>query len=307
MTRLTLLDGGMGRELKRIGAPFSQPLWSAQALIESPDHVRQAHQGFIDSGAEIITVNSYACVPFHLGDSLYRSDGPRLAREAAVIAQAVACQANRAVNPEAGSQPVQVAGSIPPAFGSYRPDLFKAEEARVIATELYQAQDPHVDLWLAETMASLEEFEVIQSVLKDAAKICYYSFTLDDSAAEARLRSGQPVAHAAAAVCKAGGAGIFFNCSVPEVMEQAINEARTVIAQQGNRVTIGVFANSFTPIGASHEANSGLQSVRELTPADYLAFAQRWHEAGAAVIGGCCGITPDHIRALSHWQRTLAH
>ncbi|WP_442852291.1 homocysteine S-methyltransferase family protein [Pseudoalteromonas sp. SM9913] len=49
-----------------MGAPFSQPLWSAQALIEAPQCVTQAHQGFIDAGAEIITVNSYACVPFHL-------------------------------------------------------------------------------------------------------------------------------------------------------------------------------------------------------------------------------------------------
>ncbi|CAH9053428.1 hypothetical protein PSEHALCIP103_00821 [Pseudoalteromonas haloplanktis] len=66
MSRLTILDGGMGRELKRIGAPFSQPLWSAQALIEAPQCVTQAHQAFINAGAEIITVNSYACAPFHL-------------------------------------------------------------------------------------------------------------------------------------------------------------------------------------------------------------------------------------------------
>jgi len=62
MKNLTILDGGMGRELKRIGAPFSQPLWSAQALIEAPHYVTQAHQGFIDAGAEIIIANSYACV-----------------------------------------------------------------------------------------------------------------------------------------------------------------------------------------------------------------------------------------------------
>tara|TARA_R110002072_G_scaffold47369_2_gene130516 strand:+ start:1379 stop:1576 length:198 start_codon:yes stop_codon:yes gene_type:complete len=64
MNKLTVLDGVMGRELKRMGAPFTQPRWSAQALIEAPHFVTQAHQGFIDAGAEIITVNSYACVPF---------------------------------------------------------------------------------------------------------------------------------------------------------------------------------------------------------------------------------------------------
>ena len=44
MNKLTILDGVMGRELKRMGAPFTQPRWSAQALIEAPQCVTQAHQ-----------------------------------------------------------------------------------------------------------------------------------------------------------------------------------------------------------------------------------------------------------------------
>ena len=90
MSKLTILDGGMGRELKRMGAPFSQPLWSAQALIEAPQCVTQAHQAFINAGAEIITVNSYACVPFHLGETLYQTQGAALAQQAAVIAKEAA-------------------------------------------------------------------------------------------------------------------------------------------------------------------------------------------------------------------------
>lgn len=44
---VTILDGGMGRELARIGAPFKQPEWSALAMIESPDSVLQVHRHFI--------------------------------------------------------------------------------------------------------------------------------------------------------------------------------------------------------------------------------------------------------------------
>ena len=47
-----ILDGGMGRELNRIGAPFRQPEWSALALIEAPEFVRRAHDAFIASGAQ---------------------------------------------------------------------------------------------------------------------------------------------------------------------------------------------------------------------------------------------------------------
>lgn len=151
MTKVTILDGGMGRELKRIGAPFSQPLWSAQALIESPKHVAQAHLGFIEAGAEIITVNSYACVPFHLGEELYAEQGAELAEKAAKIARDTVTESQKEV---------LVAGSIPPAFGSYRPDLFEEKKAFEISDTLFKAQEPHVDIWLAETVASIAEAEL---------------------------------------------------------------------------------------------------------------------------------------------------
>lgn len=296
MKKLTILDGGMGRELKRIGAPFSQPLWSAQALIESPGHVRQAHQRFIDSGADIIIANSYACVPFHLGEAQYASDGPRLAGEAAEIAKSAAVDSKKAV---------QVAGCLPPAFGSYRPDLFKPAEAVDIFTALFQAQDPHVDLWIAETISSVEELKTIQKVLSQTQKPCYYAFTLDDAEGEARLRSGEQVKLVAEHVCQAGGEGIFFNCSVPEVMEQAIIDTKAVIKAHGLDLEIGAYANNFTPIKSDHEANDTLQAMRELSPEDYLVFAKRWREAGATIIGGCCGIGPEHINVLAKWRDSL--
>ncbi|EAS45815.1 homocysteine S-methyltransferase family protein [Photobacterium profundum] len=294
MKRLTILDGGMGRELQDIGAPFSQPLWSAQALIESPEYVRKAHQNFIDAGSEIIIVNSYACVPFHLGEERYKTDGAKLARQAAIIAESVALNNNS----------VRVAGAIPPPFGSYRPDLFYADEAKKIITTLIKAQEPHVDLWIAETISSLQELEVIHSVLKNSTKDSYYSFSLNDSGRnEAKLRSGQPVKMATAIVCLAGAKGIFFNCSVPEVMEQAIKDAKEVIEQYGTDVEIGVYANNFMPIKTDHEANDTLQSMRKLSPEDYLVYAKRWYELGASTIGGCCGISPSHIKALAEWKK----
>jgi S-methylmethionine-dependent homocysteine/selenocysteine methylase len=57
---VTILDGGMGRQLSRMGAPFRLPEWSALALIEAPQFVSDAHDAFIASGAQIITTNSYA-------------------------------------------------------------------------------------------------------------------------------------------------------------------------------------------------------------------------------------------------------
>ena len=299
---LTILDGGIGRELKRIGAPFSQPLWSAQALLEAPHYVTQAHQNFIDAGAEIITVNSYACVPFHLGETRYQQQGAALARQAAIIAKDVASKA---------TQTVQVAGSLPPPLGSYRPDLFEKHQALDILTTLYKAQDEHVDLWIAETIASIEEASAIAHVLKDSTKPCYYAFTLSDElGATARLRSGESVTHAIEAILKEatlveGIDGIFFNCSIPEVMEKAIRDTKNVLEKHSKTLNIGAYANSFKPISQGHEANLTTQSSRDLTPKEYLVFAKQWYNAGANIIGGCCGIEPAHIMVLEEWKKSL--
>src|SRR5664280_349350 len=125
---ITLLDGGMGRELLRIGAPFQQPEWSALALLEGPEFVRQVHDSYVASGAEVITTNSYAVVPYHIGEERFAERGEELA--------ALAGRLGRESVDAATSGRVRLAGSLPPVFGSYRPDLFRAEDAARILDPL---------------------------------------------------------------------------------------------------------------------------------------------------------------------------
>ena len=58
-----LLDGGVGRELKRRGVEVPPTIWTAKALLSAPDAVRDVHAAFIESGADVITANNYAVVP----------------------------------------------------------------------------------------------------------------------------------------------------------------------------------------------------------------------------------------------------
>ena len=62
-------DGGLGRQLKAISS--RQPEWSVAALIEGPHFVRAAHDAFIAAGADVISTNSYAVVPYHVGEETY--------------------------------------------------------------------------------------------------------------------------------------------------------------------------------------------------------------------------------------------
>lgn len=291
---MQILDGGMGRELQRMGAPFRQPEWSALALIEAPDYVLKAHQAFVTAGADIITTNSYALVPFHIGEERFSRDGRRLAALAGSLARQAASGAERSV---------MVAGSLPPLFGSYRPDLFDADRAPALLDVLVDALAPHADLWLAETQSSIAEARAVRDALGNDERPLWLSFTLEDEAADAawrpRLRSGEPVADAARRAADLGAAAMLFNCSQPEVMEPAISAARTNAG-----LPVGVYANAFSPQSHDAAANEGLSDLRaDLTPQAYLDWARRWKDAGATIIGGCCGIGPEHIRVLSQTLR----
>ncbi len=294
---LVLLDGGMGRELQRRGAPFRQPEWSALALSEAPEQVEAVHRAYIEAGAQVITSNSYAVVPFHIGEARFAAEGEALAARAGQLArQAVV----------ASGQPVRVAGSLPPLFGSYRPDLFEPTRVDEVLQPLIRGLAPHVDLWLAETQSSLAEVRAIAAGLPDDGKPLWLSFTLKDEDVDEvpRLRSGEPVAEAAQLAVELGAGALLFNCSQPEVMAAALDTARATFATAGVEIPFGAYANAFPPQPEEATANDGLDPLRpDLDPPGYLSFAQDWQARGASLIGGCCGIGPEHIAVLDQRLR----
>ncbi len=175
----------MGRLLKDMGAPFKRPEWSALALMEAPDYVTKAHEQYIDAGAEIIITNNYAVVPFHIGQERFDKIGHNLIESAAQLARNCANQAQNKV---------EVAGSIPPAFGSYRSDLYINEKAEDIYKPHIDAQNDYVDFWIAETISSIQEAEKIGELLNDNPKPLWLSFTLKDRQGndeKPQLRSGE--------------------------------------------------------------------------------------------------------------------
>jgi S-methylmethionine-dependent homocysteine/selenocysteine methylase len=296
--RPTLLDGGTGRELLRLGAPFRQPEWSALALIEAPEYVSRVHQRYIDAGADIITTNSYAVVPFHIGAARFHENGFALAALSGKLARVAA---------DAALRVVQVAGSLPPVCGSYRPDLFDASIARPVLQELVRALNPFVDLWLAETVSSQAEMCLVSEVLTGSRHPWWVSYTLNDDPAHAsvpRLRSGEAVEAAVVHAARLGARAVLFNCSQPEVIGAAVVVARRALdefAAAGGvaRVQVGAYANAFPPQQQTASANSELNALRsDLGPAQYLAWVNRWLADGAEIVGGCCGVGPEHIALM---------
>jgi S-methylmethionine-dependent homocysteine/selenocysteine methylase len=295
--RTTLLDGGTGRELLRLGAPFRQPEWSALALIEAPEYITRVHRRYIDAGADVITTNSYAVVPFHIGAQRFEREGAALAALSGRLARAAA---------DAAPRHVRVAGSLPPVCGSYRPDLFDAAVARPILQRLVDALEPDVDVWLSETLSSEAEMALAREVLANSKRPWWVSYTLlDDATHSPRLRSGEPAGPAVLRAARLGATAVLFNCCQPEVIGPALAAAKTALQTAepggtGQAVLLGAYANAFGPQTAAASANSELSKLRaDLGPDAYLPWARQWLAHGADIVGGCCGVGPEHIALIS--------
>ena len=291
---MIILDGGLGRQLKAMGAPFRQPEWSALALMEGPEFVRAAHDAFIESGATIITTNSYAVVPFHIGEDLFRDQAGALLDLAGQLARDAA---------DAAPHSVQVAAGVPPMFGSYQPDKFDAGRAVEMIGLFRQQLDPYADFFMAETHSSIAEALCFLEVFADCDKPVWLSLTLEDAAPLAgtpKLRSGEPLIDLLTAIDGAAPSAVLFNCSQPEVMDDAVRAVVAHFAGKAMPPLVGVLANAFPLIEKTYSgANASLHDLRtDITPAAYADYAVKWAASGAGIIGGCCGIAPDHLREV---------
>jgi S-methylmethionine-dependent homocysteine/selenocysteine methylase len=249
--------------------------------------VRDLHAEFIRAGARVITINSYAATPERLTREGARELFEPLQQRAIDLAEA-------ARDSSGVADEVRIAGCLSPLFGSYAPALtISFDETLAIYREIVAQQADRVDIMLCETMASAEEARAAALAAAESGKPVWLSWTLADDGPP-RLRSGETLAAAAQAVRDIPLAARLVNCSRPEAVDAAIPE---LIALGG---TVGAYANAFPAVEAlEHGGTVDVLGVRDdLGPARYAEFALRWVDAGAAIVGGCCEVGPEHIAAL---------
>lgn len=284
MTKIVLLDGGMGQELvARSSAPPSS-LWSAKVMMDEPHIVEAVHRDYIEAGAKVLTLNSYSATPERLkrdaSEELFRP----LQAKAVEIAQAAR-----------GDSEVMIGGCLPPLFGSYHPeaapefDVCLETYRRVVAE-----QKDAIDVFICETLSSIKEIRAAVQAAHESGKPVWCGMSVMDEDGTV-LRSGESVADAATAAREAGASAVMINCSWPE----AVTQAMPVLAESG--LPYGGFANGFTKadnleLGGTVDS---LKARTDLGPDRYADHALGWIESGATIVGGCCEVGPAHIAALN--------
>lgn len=283
---ITILDGAMGTELRARGAAvpdYRNSAWSALALVHDPATVRQIHGDYIAAGADVITANNYAVVPKLLARAGLADRLEELVR----LASRLALEARAA----SGRSDVRVAGSLPPLDTTYEPDLVAPEQelyetylriARVLAAD--------VDFVIAETLTTVREAVAAARAAADCGLPVWVSWTLRLDAP--LIRSGESLAQGIAALQSLPVAGYMVNCVPTALVPPALRLMRLATDRP-----LGAYANSCEK--APDQAAIDRHAVSTLSPQEYVAASERWVEAGATWIGGCCDTSPAYVEALA--------
>ena len=269
----------MGTELQRRDANTALPLWSARVLVQDPEIVWTVHGDEVSGGADILTANTFRT---HARTLAKEGLGERSA-ELSALAIRLAHQAAAVRGRE-----VFVAGSLSPLEDCYRPDL-TPEQASVEREHAAQARflaDAGVDLILAETHNTIREAVAALESAKETGLPVVISLVTDG---EGRLLSGETIESAASALCPLAPDALGINC-VPAA-RLAADLSRLAAAAPGR--PLAAYGNLGLP-----SDDTGWSFTEELDPEAYAALARDWVALGARIVGGCCGTTPAHTRAM---------
>jgi S-methylmethionine-dependent homocysteine/selenocysteine methylase len=285
----------MGQELIRRSPSPAHHHWSLQVMLEQPELVAEVHRDFCEAGASVACLNTYAITHTRLarGTGLppigsLLNDARDLARQGAEAS---------------GRSDTALVTSLPPLVASYRPDTqLPLEQAIQEYRELIDLQAESVDGFIAETIPSIAEATAVLTAADQAGVRIMLGLTVADDDGQL-LRSGEPLSDALKAINGFKPLAVVINCSKPEAVSQAIPILRE------SRFAFGAYANGFTAIDALEPGGvvDVLEARHDLDPEQYAKFAAEWLEAGASVIGGCCEVGPDHIKALSTLLQSRGH
>ena len=283
---IILIDGGMGTELERRGVEMDNQAWAGTAMRSRPDVIKQIHLDFIDAGADIIIANTYAAAPHVL-------EHAGLSAEAGKI-NLMGCRlAFDAVDEAAAPRDIYIAGSM----SSFRAglDVDKLpDEATARASYHEQAMtlaDAGVDLLIAEMMLDPVITEYCVSAAAETGLPLWIGFS---------ARTGED------------GRILGFHKYADDPLEETI-----AVALAHEPVACGIMHSDVgVTIPALEELkkhwsgplfaypHSGVFKMPHwqfdtVMPAEaYAKEATRYIDMGVRAIGGCCGMGPEHIRAL---------
>lgn len=274
-----VIDGATGTEADRRGVPQLDNAWNGGGALSHPDVVRRIHEDYIAQGAEIVISNTFATHRHALRDAGvddrfedYNRRGVELAREARE-------RSGRADVLAAGGMSYWSWTGRHPPLDELSSDA--AEQAAVMA-------GAGADLLMLEMMVDIDRMLALLEAGQAVGLPVWVGFSCrPDDAGTARLFNGESLADALAAL---DGRDV----PLVNVMHTEVDHVDACLDALDRHWSglVGVYAHTGRDEGERWIFDD------TISPADYAAAARRWLNRGVAVVGGCCGIRVEHIRAV---------
>ncbi|MBN2000392.1 homocysteine S-methyltransferase family protein [candidate division KSB1 bacterium] len=271
-SNLFLFDGGFGTQLQKYNLPSGQvpEMWN----LEKPQVIEQVHREYVEAGAMAVTTNSFGGSPF----KLKCSDKDLCVR----INKAAAENARRAAG-----EKVYVAGSVGPTGAILMMgDISEQEMYDGFKIQIQGLRDGGADIVIIETMSDLQEAIIALCAAKEFDLPIILSMTFEPGNRGFRTMMGIDIQTFVREAGENGADVVATNCGTG--IEKAIE------------ITREMRRNTELPILC--EPNAGLPRVQDgqtvylETPSTMAVLIPQLIEAGAGLVGGCCGTTPEHIR-----------
>ena len=285
-----IIDGGMGTELEKSGVPMDDKVWSARAMLSHPEMVRGVHERYIQAGAEAIITNTFSSArhmlePGGLG---------REVRNINLKAVELACEARNT----AAKSPVALVGSIcewahdeHPTWNS--PEVVgraAAEQAEILA-------EAGVDILAVEMCERVELSEAVIEAVMSIGLPVWLGLSARRHRDQDHLSAfGYPERDFEELVQEISK----FSVDLISVMHTPVSDVPGAIEVVRNywKGPVGVYPES----GEFMMPNWDFVDVIE--PSVLAENAVTWAEDGIRLIGGCCGLGPAHIEAVSRALRS---
>lgn len=273
--RVLVCDGAMGTMLHSAGVPLDRPV--CELNLSQPQLVRDLHAAYLSAGAHIVETNTFDANRLRLArvglqDRVTEINiaGARLAREA--VRQA--------------GRPAIVAGSVGPVISAAAPRVPEYARGPVLAEQIAALAD-WADAIMLETFGDIESLiQAVEVALSECDLPVIAQMTFGD---DGRTLRGESPAAVAAALSALDVVAVGANCTVGPTALQVV--ARELVT--GGPLPVSVQPNAGTPRRLGRQ-------LRYAHNTEYFAeFAQTFAASGASVVGGCCGTTPAHIRAVA--------
>lgn len=273
--RPVILDGATGTNLQKAGMPVG--VCPEKWILEHPEVLVKLQKEYVEAGTDILfaptfTANRIKLEEYGLADDLVKMN-----------------QNLVALSKEAASGKALVAGDLTMTGQQLYPigDLMFEDLVDVYREQAQVIYEAGADLFVVETMMSLQECRAAVIAIREVCDLpIMVSLTYNE---DGRTLYGTDPATAVIVLQSLGADAVGLNCSTgPEAMLEPV-------AQMAEYATVPILAK---PNAGMPELVDGV-TVFRTTPEEFAAVGKKLVEAGASILGGCCGTTPEHIKALA--------